>query len=159
MFWATSFRFRLIISARFRYSKIVQTFWCIVIFHLNRMEARHARQVWSNGADRRAWGAGSSRSLGIGERARSIGNRRCAELLATLIARAVSNLSAEHWPPPQQPRYGPGGDWRKSPERATRRPTSPSAHACSTPHCGKTPRRQAPHALAQSMPSRNWGPD
>ena len=33
------FRVRLIISARFRYSKIVQTFWCIVIFHLNRMEA------------------------------------------------------------------------------------------------------------------------
>ena len=26
------FRFRLIISARFRYSKIVQTFWCIVLF-------------------------------------------------------------------------------------------------------------------------------
>ena len=114
------FRFRLIISARFRYSKIVQTFWCIVIFHLNRMEVRHARQVWSNDTDRRAWGAGSSRSLGIGERARSIGNRRCAELLATLIARAVSNLSAEHWPPPQQPLYGSDGDRRKSPERATR---------------------------------------
>ena len=32
MFWATSFRFRLIISARFRCSKIVQTIWCIVIF-------------------------------------------------------------------------------------------------------------------------------
>ena len=92
MFWATSFRFRLIISARFRYSKIVQTFWCIVIFHLNRMEARHARQVWSNGADRRAWGEGNSRSLVIGERARSTGNRRCAELLATLIARAVFSI-------------------------------------------------------------------
>ena len=41
------------------------------------------------------WGEGNSRSLGIGERVRSTGNRRCAELLATLIARAVSNLSAE----------------------------------------------------------------
>ena len=94
------FRFRLIISARFRYSKIVQTFWCIVIFHLNRMEAWHARQVWSNGADRRAWGAGNSQSLGIGERARSIGNRRCAELLATLIVRVVRILSAEYRSPP-----------------------------------------------------------
>ena len=94
------FRFRLIISAQFRYSKIVQTFWCIVIFHLNRMEARHARQVWSNSAGRRVWGEGNSRSLGIGERVRSTGNRRCDELLATLIVHAVSTLSAQHRPPP-----------------------------------------------------------
>ena len=40
MFWATSFRFRLIISARFRCSKIVQTF-CIVIFrHKHNGKAR-----------------------------------------------------------------------------------------------------------------------
>jgi hypothetical protein len=113
------------------------------------MEALHTRQVRSNCADRRAWGAGNSLSLGIGERARSIGNRRCDELLATLIARAVSSLSAEHRPPPQQPRYGPDGDRRKNPERATRRPTSPSDHACPTPHYWKTPRRPASHAFAQ----------
>ena len=50
MFWATSFRFRLIISARFRYSKIVQTFWCIVIFrHKQNGSVRwkaNMKQLW-----------------------------------------------------------------------------------------------------------------
>ncbi len=34
-------------------------------------------------AQRDVWGAGNSLFLGIGERAGSIGNRRCVELLAT----------------------------------------------------------------------------
>ena len=70
MFWTTSFRFLLIISARFRYSKIVQT--CVSwFFDINRMEAPDARQIWSRGAERRAWGAGNSLFLGISERALS----------------------------------------------------------------------------------------
>jgi hypothetical protein len=44
---------------------------------------------------------------------------------------------------------GPRGN---SPERATRRRTSPSAHACPTPHSGKTPRRPAPCTPTRTPP-------
>jgi len=67
------------------------------------MEARckaNMKQRHRERTERRAWGAGNSRFLGIGERAGSIGNHRCAELLATLIVRVVRNLSAEYQPPP-----------------------------------------------------------
>ncbi len=57
-------------------------------------------------------------------------------------------------PPTQQPRHAPDGDRRKSPERATGHRTSPSAHACPTPHCGKTPSHPAPHTSARTPTSR-----
>jgi len=42
------------------------------------------------------WGAGNSWSLVIGERAGSTATRRCDELLVTLRAHVVRNLSAEY---------------------------------------------------------------
>jgi len=44
---------------------------------------------------------------------------------------------------------GPLGN---SPERATGRRTSPSEHACPTPHNGKTPRRPAPCTPTRTQP-------
>jgi len=41
----------------------------------------------------------------------------------------------------------------KNPERPTGRRRSSSAHACSTPHCGKTQRRPAPHTTARTTPT------
>jgi hypothetical protein len=113
----------------------------------------NARHTSSRSVQGRAGGAGNSRFLGIGERASSIGTRRCAELLAILRVCIVRNLSAQYLPRMQQ-RYAPDGDQRKSPEIATGRRTSPSADACLTPHCGKTQRRPARHVPASATSTR-----
>jgi len=102
----------------------------------------------------RAGGAGSSWFLVIGERAWSIGTRRCDELLGILRVCIVRNLSAQYPPRMQQPRYAPDGDQRKNPEITTGRRTSPSADACPTPHCGKTQRRPARHVPASATSTR-----
>ena len=114
----------------------------------------NARHTSSRGGQRHAGGAGNSLFLGIGERAGSIGTRRCAELLAILRVYIVRNLSAEYPPPMQQLRYAPDVDQCKRPERSTGRRTSPRADACPTQHCGKTQSRPAPHEPASSTTTR-----
>ena len=107
----------------------------------------NARHTSSRSVQGRAGGAGNSRFLGIG---------RVSEPVQWAPA-DVRNLSAEHPPPTQQPRHSSDCDWRNSPERVTGRCTSPSVHACPTPHCGKTQRRPAPHASARTQSSRARG--
>ena len=102
----------------------------------------------------RAGGAGNSLFLGIGERAGSIGTRRCAELLAILKVCIVMNHSAQNPPLMQQPWYAPDGDQRKSTEIATGLRTSPSAEACPTPNCWKTQRRPARHVPVSATSTR-----
>jgi hypothetical protein len=114
----------------------------------------HARHTSSRSVQGRAGGADNSRFLGIGERACSIGTRRCAELLDILRVCIVRDLSAQYLPRMQQQRYVPDGDQRKSPEIATGRSTSPSADACPTQHCGKTQSRPARHVPASVTSTR-----
>ena len=101
----------------------------------------NARHTCSISAHGRAGGAGNSLFLGIGERAGSIGTRRCAKLLAILRVCIVMNHSAQNPPRMQQPWYAPDGDQRKSTEISTGLRTSPSTDACPTPNCWKTQRR------------------
>ncbi|MFN9903251.1 MAG: hypothetical protein ACK55Z_31660, partial [bacterium] len=102
----------------------------------------NARHICNTSAHGRAGGAGNSLFLGIGERAGSIGTRRCAELLAIRIVCIVMNHSAQNLPRMQQPWYAPDGDQRQSlsTEIATGLRTSPSADACPTQNCWKTQR-------------------
>ena len=114
----------------------------------------NARHTSSRSAQRRAGGAGNSLFLGIGERAGSIGTRRCAELLAILRVCIVMNHSAQNPPRMQQPWYAPDCDQRKSTEIATGLRTSPSADACPTPNCWKTQRRPARHVPVSATSTR-----
>jgi len=114
----------------------------------------NAPHTSSRSAQGRAGGAGNSRSLGTGERARPICTRRRAELLAILGVCIVRNLSTQHPTRTQQPRHAPDGDQHKSPEIATGRRTSSSADACPTPHRGRTQRHQARHAPASATSAR-----
>ena len=80
----------------------------------------------------------NSLSLVIGERAWSTGTRRYASLLVTLRARIVRNLFVEYPFSTHQSSNTSHGHLSNSPERATGRRTSPSVHACPTPHCSRT---------------------
>jgi hypothetical protein len=114
----------------------------------------NARHTCSISAHERAGGAGNSLFLGIGERAGSIGTRRCAELLAILRVCIVMNHSAQNPLRMQQPWYAPDCDQRKSTEIATGLRTSPSADACPTQNCWKTQRRPARHVPVSAASTR-----
>ena len=114
----------------------------------------NAPHTSSRSAQGRAGGAGNSRSLGTGERARPICTRRRAELLAILRVCIVRNLSAQYLPRIQQPRDAPDDDQRKNPEISTGRRTSSSADVCPTPRRGRTQRHQARYAPASATSAR-----
>ncbi len=113
----------------------------------------NARDISGRVAEKRVWG--DRQHLVPGHRRASRVNRHpqmrltpgypesthCQECL-------IHQLSMQHEP------KAPDSHRSNSPERATRRLTSPSVHACPTLHCGKTLRRPAPHASTRTLPSR-----
>ncbi len=114
-------------------------------------------------AKKHSGGAGNCRSLGISERVSSTGTSRCVELLDTLRVRIVRIVSLIHPLSMQHEPKDPLADGHRSniPERATGHSTSPSVHACPTPHRRAAGRHRVDHpplARAHALAPRAPGP-